>query len=325
MVNNPFDNQIRHLFDAVKDLGSEYYYFSFIEQSTVEISMALNKSHEFCIYIPDSIDCIPLIVGRLSVSAKKLASCNSHAAPSVLRGLFLSLQTDSVREAAALVSLVYSYLIYPDTSSFTDWLMRIAELFRIDKAVNSIGLAGELLFLHHSSSLCPDIIRCWNPVGYSPFDFSPPPGLSISPYRSYFEVKSSILDSHRFLLKTSQLMHQFSISNSFVYVFSEIAVSANGATLPEFCYQIYNSLAHRESFDHDLAQLLYSKIELLIAWLSMVDSDFRFDPLASSLCLVIEKNIPLPDHLHPAITVDKYYLDSSMVSSEPLEKFFNSN
>jgi hypothetical protein len=324
MVSSYFDNEIRHLFAAVKDLDSEYYYFSLIQQSTVEISMALNKCHEFCIYIPDSIECMPLVLGRLSVSAKILESCN-HASPIVLKGFFLSLQTDSVREAAALVSLAYSYLMNPDSSSFTDWLKRVAELFRIDKVVNSIGLAGELLFLHRSCSLCPDIIRCWNPVGYSPFDFSPPPGLKISAYRSYFEVKSSNLDSHRYLLKTSQLMHQLSISNSFTYVFSGIAVSANGVTLPEFCYQIYNSFARQASFDIELKQILYSKIELLTAWLSMFASDFRFDPLESSMCLVIEKNIPFPEQLHPAISVEKYYLTSTMVSSEPLEYFFNSN
>jgi hypothetical protein len=313
---------IKQLFNDAPSLPGEYYLFVSIDRSAYSLSVAINSNCDFCIKLPSSIVCRPLTLGRLIVSQKSLESCFSPAQATIIDGLFLSLQTKSLKEAIALISLVFSYLSTKDDLSLSDWLKRISEIFNNNKGFNAIGLAGELLFLYRSMVYCSDIIRCWNPIGYTPFDFSPPPGLSASPHYSYIEVKSTNLDADNYCLKMSQLNHQISVTESYTYAFVGVAIASDGLSLKDFCQAISVLGAQKFSHESELFQVLQSKIEMVVAWLSMAECEFRFEPNSCTICLSTEKDIPFPVNLHKAISIDIFYLKPALISSLSLPLFF---
>jgi hypothetical protein len=328
-MNRPSEPQIHakiaNVFALAKDMEPGLFQVTQLTSDLSGISIAVNCAFDIHILLPQALECTPCRMGRIVVSSQTLEACPKSDSLLSISGFFLVLQASSVRESLALIDLLLSFLSSSRNSSFTQWLKRIADLFTDGHAVDQVGIAGELLFLSAAIPYNSQIISFWNPLGYSPFDFSPPLGIPVvSPYAAFFEVKTSSLESAQFTLKIQQLRHQASISQSFAYVFVSILISSVGIGLTEFSQEILREHSYLEVNNPDIYAILRDKLKAVQALDCLCQGELRFDPHSSKIRLATDVNLPFPEPLHPAIVIDNYRLTADLLSTLSVGDYFSS-
>jgi hypothetical protein len=324
--DNDFHAEIQEVFATATHLEDGFCFVKHLLYRETQLDIAVNSANDFYVRLPTSIDCTPCHVGRILVAFETLEYSRRHDLPLVLSGLFLILQASTVREAAAIMALLYSYLSSSTNASFSNWLKQIADLFAPKTTEDQVGVAGELLFLAASIQHNRNIVQCWNIAGFSPFDFSPPPGLNTnSPYEVYFEIKTTSLGSGLYTLKLPQILHQSSISPFYAYAFVGLCISSEGQSISQFgmwMLQHYSSLhlTHPEIY-----QVLCDKVEVVHAIECLSENQLKFNPVSSTIRVVTNQGLPIPEGLSQAIVIDKFYLAVDMLATLSVSDYFSSD
>jgi hypothetical protein len=235
----------------------------------------------------------------------------NEALPSRLSGSFLRVETSDVNVKISVIDLVIDYLLSEQRQSFHAWLSDIASLFEANSVSDAIGLAGELVLMHHLLKLNSAYLSVWSLTPVSLFDFDP--SVHSRSDLRHIEVKTTISPSRSVIIKPVQDLRQRSFAGSFLCNV-ELGLSTSGLNCEALSENLI-SCASR-SLNQVALETLRTRLRSRLAFLGDSYHDIRVDLGASSFFLYEFPALPtLPNQLDPSITIESYKLDLAVYNS----------